>query len=160
MAQSGFHTVPLSSHHVWKQRVMHVPQSCASLYLESHFSILIVMWCYCLLTWHNNKEVTISVIEMVQPHHKHCAAISDTPRTVCRARLIFFRSPVISSSSCDIRAAKDPLREFCFCTGSPGLKGSEPAFPGVSDKGLDRIIFPLNVSSHVTTSTKNFQIFL
>lgn len=98
---------------------MHGPQSCASLYLESHFSILIVN--VVLLSshlTHNNKEVTISVIEMVQPHHKHCVAISDTPRTVCRARLIFFRSPVISGSSCDIRAAKDPLREFCFCTGS------------------------------------------
>lgn len=120
---------------------MHVPQSCASLYLESHFSILIVMWCYCLLTRHNNKEVTISVIEMVQPHHKHCAAISDTPRTVCRARLIFFRSPVISSSSCDIRAAKDPLREFCFCTGSQDSRVRSQHSLGLATKDWTELFF-------------------
>ena len=177
---------------------MRVPQSCASLCLGSHFSTLIITWCYHLHFTHNDLELTIPVTEIVQlahksfpgdasgkhppasaegigavgsilgsgrspggghgnplqysclenphgqrrlvgyspeglkesdttrmtqhahprPHHKHCVAISGTPRTVCRAGLPFLNSPVISSSSSDTQAAKDSPRKFCFYTRS------------------------------------------
>ena len=70
MAHFGFHTTSLSSHHMWKQRVMRVLQSCASLCLGSHFSTLIITWCYHLHFTHNDLELTIPVIEIVQLAHK------------------------------------------------------------------------------------------
>ena len=49
---------------------MHVPQPCASLCLGSHFFTLIITWHYHLHFTHNDLELTISVIEIVQLPHK------------------------------------------------------------------------------------------
>ena len=49
---------------------MHVLQSCASLCFGSHFSTLIITWCYHLHFTHNDLELTIPVIEIVQLPHR------------------------------------------------------------------------------------------